>query len=82
MLVMVGVKAVERDTQAGYVESVVDQDRVTIEGDDGSPSSKDGCIGLGTHTNPKVGDLMVGDKCHLVGEHVVCSSRVCYCSTI
>ena len=64
------------------MESVVNQDRVTIEGVDGSPSSKDGCIGLGTHTNPKVGDLMVGDKCRLIGEHVVYSSRVRYCSTI
>jgi hypothetical protein len=76
-LSLMGPKTIERISEVGDMKAVPNQNLLTIQGDDSRSFPQHRSKGRVAHPNPEIMDLPVRDKGAAIGNHMICSTRVC-----
>jgi len=80
-LTKMGAETVEWNPKAGDVQYVADEKALTIQRNNRSPATEDRGIRIGTHSNPKTNNGLVGNEGVAVRDHVVSGAGISHGKT-
>jgi hypothetical protein len=75
-LTKMGAETVKWNPKAWDVKHIADEKRLTIQRDNGSPTTKDWGKKIVTHSNPKAADGLERDESAAVRDHVVSGAGI------